>query len=148
MKPRLNVHVSFELFDKVTVLARRPGLTKASVVEAALLSFFAKQDEDHRDGALTRRLDRLTRQFDRLERNQAIGLETLALHIRFFLTVTPPLPHGEQDAAKVVGDERFNYFVRQLGRRLAGGKNLIRDVLEDVVRDEEELLPAGEPRDD
>ncbi|WP_313982455.1 hypothetical protein [Iodidimonas nitroreducens] len=31
MKPRLNVHVSDELFDKVEIAAKRPGVTKAAV---------------------------------------------------------------------------------------------------------------------
>ena len=100
MKPRLNVHVAYELFDKVALMAKRPGVTKAAVVEAALMGFFSKEFDDQHDGALIRRLDRMTRQYDRLERNLSIATETLALFIRFFLTVTPPLPNADQDAAR------------------------------------------------
>lgn len=130
MKPRLNVHLSHDLFDQIDLLARRPGITKASIVEAALLEFFAKKSEDQREGALVRRLDRLTRQFDRMERNQTIFLETLALHIRFVFMVSPPIPVTAQDAAKTVGLERFQHFVTELGQRLAAGRNLMADVLE------------------
>ena len=77
MKPRLNVHVAHELFEKVEIAAKRPGVTKAAVVEAALLGFFSKEFDDQRDGALIRRLDRLTRQYERLERNLSITAETL-----------------------------------------------------------------------
>ena len=107
MKPRLNVHVADELFDKVEIAAKRPGVTKAAVVEAALMGFFSKEFDDQRDGALIRRLDRMTRQYDRLERNLGITTETLALFIRFFLTVTPPLPNADQEAARALGKERF-----------------------------------------
>lgn len=144
MKPRLNVHVSDELFDKVEIAAKRPGVTKAAVVEAALLGFFSKEFDDQRDGALIRRLDRMTRQYDRLERNLSIATETLALFIRFFLTVTPPLPNADQDAARALGKERFDYFIGQLARRLAGGKNMIRDVLEEVSAKESDFFTEAE----
>ncbi len=132
MKPRLNTHVAHELFEKVEFAAKRPGVTKAAVVEAALMGFFSREFDDQRDGALIRRLDRMTRQYDRLERSLSITTETLAPFIRFFLTVTPPLPNADQDAARALGKERFDYFISQLGRRLAGGKNMIRDVLEEI----------------
>lgn len=144
MKPRLNVHVAFELFDKVETAAKRPGVTKAAVVEAALMGFFSKEFDDQRDGALIRRLDRMTQQYERLERNLGITTETLALFIRFFLTVTPPLPNTDQDAARALGKERFDYFITQLGRRLAGGKNMIRDVLEEISANESDFFTQEE----
>ncbi len=144
MKPRLNVHVAHELFEKVALTAKRPGVTKAAVVEAALMGFFSKEFDDQRDGALIRRLDRMTRQYDRLERNLSIATETLALFIRFFLTVTPPLPNTDQDAARALGKERFEYFINQLGRRLAGGKNMIRDVLEEISAEESDFFTEAE----
>jgi hypothetical protein len=144
MKPRLNVHVAHELFEKVEIAAKRPGVTKAAVVEAALMGFFSKEFDDQRDGALIRRLDRMTRQYDRLERNLSITTETFALFIRFFLTVTPPLPNMDQDAARALGKERFEYFISQLGRRLAGGKNMIRDVLEETSADESDFFTQEE----
>lgn len=144
MKPRLNVHVAYDLFEKVELFAKRPGVTKAAVVEAALLGFFSKEFDDQRDGALIRRLDRLTRQYDRLDRNLTITTETLALFIRFFLTVTPPLPNTDQDAARALGKERFDYFVTQLSRRLAGGKNMIHEVMEEVTAQESDFFTEEE----
>ncbi len=144
MKPRLNVHIAHKLSEKVELIAKRPGVTKASVVEAALMGFFSKEFEDQRDGALIRRLDRLTRQFDRLERNLGITTETLALFIRFFLTVTPPLPNTDQEAARALGKERFDYFITQLGRRLAGGKNMISDVLDEITAKESDFFTREE----
>src|SRR5208337_2283534 len=48
--------------------------------------------------ALARRLDRMTRQVERLERDLTISAEALALFIRFWLTITPPLPDSAQTA--------------------------------------------------
>jgi hypothetical protein len=70
----------------------------------------------------------LTRQGERLERDLSIAVEALALFIKFWLTVTPPLPESAQAAAQAKGRERFEFFLETLGRRLAKGHSLLREV--------------------
>jgi hypothetical protein len=70
----------------------------------------------------------LTRQVERLERDLTIAVEAIALFIRFWLTVTPPLPESAQTAAQAKGRERFDSFLETLGRRLAKGRSLLREV--------------------
>ena len=41
--------------------------------------------------------------------------------MRYFLTITPPLPQSEQEPARLLGKERFQVFVAQVGRRLGSG---------------------------
>ena len=64
--------------------------------------------------------------------------------MRYYLTITPPLPGVEQDAARALGKERFEYFVAQLGRRLAGGRSMIRDVLEEIGTEESDFFTEAE----
>jgi len=85
------------------------------------------------EAALGRRLDRLTRQVERLERHSTISNEALALFVRFWLTVTPPLPDTAQPAAQAKGRERYEGFVEALGRRLAKGQTLAQEVSQDVA---------------
>jgi hypothetical protein len=85
-------------------------------------------DSDRREAALVRRLDLLTRQGERLERDLSIAVEAIALFIKFWLTVTPPLPESAQAAAQAKGRERFEFFLETLGRRLAKGQSLLREV--------------------
>ncbi len=85
------------------------------------------------EAALGRRLDRLTRQVERLERHLTISNEALALFVRFWLTVTPPLPDTAQPAAQAKGRERYEGFVEALGRRLAKGQSLAQEVSQDVA---------------
>jgi hypothetical protein len=87
---------------------------------------------DRREAAFARRLDRLSRQVQRLERNTGIAIETLALFVRFWLTITPPLPADAQAAAQVKGRERYEGFVEALGRRLQKGQSLLQEIPEDV----------------
>jgi hypothetical protein len=70
---------------------------------------------DPREVAFTRRLDRLTRQIQRLERNTGVTMEMLALAGRFLLTVTPPLPPDAQAALQAKGQQRYEGFVEALG---------------------------------
>ncbi|HEY9219117.1 MAG TPA: CopG family transcriptional regulator, partial [Phenylobacterium sp.] len=90
---------------------------------------------DQREAATAKRLDRLARQFERLERDQNILIETLALYVRYYLTVSTPVPEAHQEAAKAQGKARFEQFVEQLGRHLLRGRSLVRDVVEEIQPD-------------
>lgn len=83
------------------------------------------------EAALTRRLDRLGRQVEGLDEDLAVLGETLSLFIRFWMTVTPPLPEAARDAARAKGAERFEGFLQSLGRKLATGDRFLREVSRD-----------------
>jgi hypothetical protein len=97
-------------------------------VETALASFLSPDGADRLEAALSRRLDRIVRQMERLERHAAITNETLALFVRFWLTHTPPLPDTAQAAAQAKGSERYEGFVEALGRQLARSRTFADDV--------------------
>lgn len=69
---------------------------------------------------------------NRLERDQNILIETLALYVRYFLTVSIPVPEGQQEAARAQGRARFAQFIEQLGRHLQRGRSLVREVHEEI----------------
>jgi hypothetical protein len=91
-------------------------------VEAAVASFLSPDGADRREAAFARRLDRLSRQVQRLERNVGIGIETLALFIRFWLTITPPLPADAQAAAQLKGRQRYDGSWKPWGGGCRRGK--------------------------
>jgi hypothetical protein len=132
-KARLSVYLEPDMMAELAELADRKQQTKSLVAEAAITSFLTPDDSDRREAAVTRRLDRLTRQGERLERDLWIAVETLALFIRFWLTVTPPLPESAQTAAQAKGRERFASFLETLGRRLAKGQSVLCEISRDEV---------------
>lgn len=140
MRDRMNVYFPPELLKQISDLADRKKLSRSAVVEAAVASFLSPDGSDRREAAFTRRLDRISRQIQRLERDVSLTSETLALFIRFWLTITPPLPNDAQAAAQIKGRERFEGFVEALGRRLQKGQSFLREIPEDIRRQE----PAGE----
>ena len=148
---RLNLFIPPEHARRLEEVAAKKGVSKSSIVAAALASWLSPDSGDHREAAIARRLDRLSRQFERLERDQNIEIETLALFIRYYLTVSTPVPEGHQDAARAQGKARFEQFVEQLGRHLLRGRSLVRDVHgeiypESVAAQDDEAPPL--PGDD
>src|SRR6516162_7919721 len=151
MKPRLSACLSDSVSQRLELAAKRPGANKSAIVDAALDRFLNPERDTSGDAALIRRLDRMSGQLDRFDRDLSVMAETLALFIRYYLTITPPLPSGDQDAARALGRERFDMFVVQVGKRVASGGRLVADVMERVsisrpdlfTRSIEEGAPLG-----
>lgn len=131
MKVETKVYLPPDLARALDDIARRTRRPKSEVVRAAVASFLSPDGSEKMEAAVTRRLDRMSRQIERLERDLTIGNEATALFIRAWLTATPPVPEGAQLAANAKGRERYEGFVDALGRRVAAGKTLVREVLED-----------------
>ena len=142
MKPRLNIYLDDHIAAQLALLSKRPGTNKSRIVNDALDRFFNPQDDKETINVLVRRLDRMSKALDRLDRNQSVGVETLALFIRYFLTITPPLPEADQAAAHALGRERFEVFAAQVGRRLAQDRNLLSEVLETIADARPDLFAA------
>ncbi len=67
-------------------------MSQSLVLEAALASHLSPDGADRLEAALARRLDRMTRQIERIERHVDISTEALAVFVRFWLTSTPHCP--------------------------------------------------------
>lgn len=131
-KPFLTVYLDPALLQALEAYARRRGAAKSTVAEAAISRFLKPDAADQPEAVVARRLDRLSRHADRLERDLGIAVEMLALFIRFWLAATPPLPEGAQAAARAKGRERYEGFVQVLARRLAKGRGFVDEVAIDL----------------
>jgi hypothetical protein len=151
MKPKLSVYLSDNVAERLALAARRPGTNKSAIVDTALDRFLNPERDPNGDAALVRRLDRMSGQLDRVERDLSVTAETVALFVRYYLTITPPLPSGDQDAARALGRERFEMFVAQVGKQIGSGGRLVADVMQRIsitnpdlfARSLEEGAPLG-----
>jgi hypothetical protein len=141
---RLNIFLEPEHARRLEELATMKGLSKSSIIAASLASFLSPDAGDQREAAIAKRLDRLTHQFDRLERDQNVLIETLALYVRLFLTVSTPVPEAHQDAARAQGRARFEQFIEQLGRHLLRGRSLVKEVFEEIAPDQHQFFGPQE----
>lgn len=131
-KTRMNVYFEPDLLKKVEALALRRNVSKSAVIEAAVASFLSADASERLEAVFARRMDKLGRQVEGLDEDLAILGETLSLFIRFWLTVTPPLPESAQVSARAKGAERFDGFLQSLGRRLATGDRFLKELSRDV----------------
>ena len=140
MKPRLHPYVSQDNYDRVRAMAARPNETESSVVDRALSFYFVGRHDDLRDAAILRRLDRLTSQFSRLERNDLILTESNALFVRYFMTMTQPVPPSQMDAARAQGAARLERFVESLAQGLRAGRRLLQGAVDEVMAEEKDFF--------
>ena len=131
-KIQLSVYLDPETFGTLDAFAERRGQPRSLVAEAAIASFLSPDDSDRREAAIAKRLDRIARVLERLERNDTVTLETIALFIRFWLSSTPALPEQSSPSARAKGAERYDRFVEALGRRLSSGSTVLKEVSIDL----------------
>lgn len=130
-KIRLSVYLDCDVMRLLADFADRRRQSRSLVAEAAIASFLSP-DADERDEATTvKRLDRIDRRMQRLERDLGIAVETLAIFIRFWLASTPQVPDSAQAATRSKASERYGRFLEALGRRLAKGPKLWQEIVED-----------------
>ena len=128
-RKRYNIALSRSLAKKLETLAAGRHCGKSALVEEALKFVFEPQAMPGVEDAMARRLDLLNKTAARIERDMTIAAETVALFVRYFLTITPPLPESEQEPARLLGRKRFDVFVDEIARRMGGDRRLATEVL-------------------
>ena len=141
-RSRVNVYLERDHERQLKDLCAMRGLSKSAVVAAALASFLSPEGADRREAAIARRLDKLTQQFERLDRDQTILIETTSLYIRYQLSVIAPVPEMHQEAARAQGRVRFQQFVEQLARHLQRGGSLVKAISEEILPSEKQFYGA------
>lgn len=120
-KVRYQLYLDQELSEKLENLAANKGHCKSAILADALRAYLNRRGAKELDDLLGVRLSRL-------ERDQQVMLESFALFVRYYLTVTAPV-NDKDKAALAVGQDRFNAFIEQVAGRLARGKGMTHDNL-------------------
>lgn len=136
-KSPLSVYLEPDLKDALEAYADRRGQSRSLIAEAAIASFLSPDADEQREAAISKRLDRLDRRMIRLERDVGIGVEMIAMFVRFWLSNTPPPPESERGAMRRQGGDRYDAFIDALGRRLAKGPKVRQEISEDFPAQEE-----------
>ncbi len=106
---------------RLEALAQAPGASKSKILAEALTAWLNRKGADEVELRFSARLDRLSNQLARIERDGHVQLESLALFVRYMLTVNAPLPEGDE-AARAIGRDRFEAFIQRVGQQLATGR--------------------------
>jgi hypothetical protein len=142
-KKRYTLYLSRPLANKFDAVARVRNGAKSALFEEAMRDSLAPKPMPGLDDGLTLRLNEIGRATKIIERDVALATETLSLFVRYFLTITPPLPMSEQEPARILGHERFEEFVAEIGRRIASDQRLVSEVLEAIAIQNPDLFATA-----
>lgn len=106
--------------ERLEALASKPGASKSAILADAVTAWLERRGKSELDDRFGLRLDRIADLLDRLARDSHIGLETLALFIRYELAINPPLSESDQ-AGRAAGAKRFEAFLTQVARQVGSG---------------------------
>lgn len=126
-----------QLSRQIADFAARKRVSQAAVVEAAVSSFLSPDGSERLEAAFSRRLDRISRQLDRLGYHVEVGNEAFALYLRRWLSATAPPSVEQTAAARAQAEQRFSYFVEALARRMETGRLLHEELVRDHEIDEQ-----------
>jgi hypothetical protein len=124
MKPQRIRHqflLEPQLSEKLDTLSRDPSTTKSAIVAKAVEAFIERRGENDLDRRYGVRLDRLSRDLAHIRRDAEMILESLALFIRFSITLHAHTAVPDK-TTQAIAQERFEKFVEQVGRQIASGK--------------------------
>jgi hypothetical protein len=138
-------YVSEQLEQRLKSYCAATHTTESAVIAAALEQYLTGTSEL---GLLVRRLDRLDRLLQRIQRDAGFYGEAFALWLKVYYTYTPQLPDAQKPFARASANHRYGQFVAELARRLGGGSTLIDELVTDEVGDPAELEKASVESDD
>jgi hypothetical protein len=134
MRTKHTFRLPADLMTSLADYASRKGVSQSLVIEAALASHLSPDGADRLEAALARRLDRMTRHLERIERHVDISNEALAVFVLFWLTSTPAL--GTVRLAGVLGrlEQRWCRFEHPRDPRSIGlFRRLVREALPKIA---------------
>ncbi|NJO32157.1 MAG: hypothetical protein HC869_02570 [Rhodospirillales bacterium] len=133
MKTKIGVYLTNDVAKRLKMAVRRSGATKSDIDNEALARFLDPMLEKDPGEEVLKRLSGMARSLRRIHREVEVVAETLALHVRQFLMITPPLPESEQHDAEKLGRERYQVFVTQIAKRIAADSGLVSEIMQRVA---------------
>ena len=118
-RPRIHVHISAAVNQKLVAAATKTGASRASIVDAALAVFLDPDEDKRREAVLLRRLGRIDQKLDRLDTDLGITAETLAAFVRYMMATVQIGSDLDQPTMQAKGKERFERLMHEVVRKTA-----------------------------
>ena len=125
MRQRHALYLSQAMTQRLQVVAETHRVAKSEILERALKRYLANESGDPPADLQALQQESNIRSLRRLEHDLAIAAELIATFVRYFLTITPPLPGREHAAARALGQLRFEQVIEDVARRLRTDRSLI-----------------------
>lgn len=143
MRQRHSLYLSAALTQRLELTAETHRLSKSEIMERALKVYLTQDADDRPTHLVALQQERNEKSLGRLERDVAVSTELLATFVRYFLTITPPLPAREFEAARALGRTRFEEVITGIARRLKTDGALVARVLDKLQQGDQPVSTGG-----
>jgi hypothetical protein len=133
---RLQSYVDPALADRVHRYGQAMGVTESAIVKTALDQYL---DQTGDATLLLRRIDRLGRAVDRVQRDLEILSHAFGVFTRLWLAHTPRVPNEAKPAARLDAENRYRDYVEHVSEEFNGGRRFLDDLSREFVANEAEL---------
>jgi hypothetical protein len=116
---QVNTRLPLHMVQQIKFVAQERGVTDGSIIEAALREFLGKTEQEE---ILIKKMDRISRELQRMRRENHAMLEVLSSFIRVYLTHERDIPDSEKSNAELKGARRFSRFMDLVASELDKNK--------------------------
>ena len=136
MRQRHALYLSQAMTQKLQATAETHRVSKSAILERALQQYLTADESNHTSTDLQSLQHESTRRsLRRLEHDLAVATELTATFVRYFLMITPPLPQSEHEAARALGQLRFDQVIEEITKRIPTDRSLIATIMESMKND-------------
>ena len=149
MRQRHALYLSQAMTQKLQATAETHRVSKSAILERALQQYLtADQSSSASTYLLSLQHESTQRSLRRLERDLAIATELTATYVRYFLMITPPLPQSEHEAARALGQLRFDQVIEEVTKRIRTDRSLSATIMAAMRDSHGKTLSDNEGSDD
>ena len=129
MRYRHALYLSEAMTQRLQLVAEAHRLSKSGILERALRRYLTAENNDIAHDLINIQQEENARSLRRLERDLAISIELMATFVRYFVMITPPLPEEAHEAARALGQLRFEQVIGSVANRLKTDRGLVARVM-------------------
>jgi hypothetical protein len=116
---QVNTRLPIHMVQQIKFVASERGVPEGSIVEAALRDYLGKTEQEE---ILLKKSDKISRQIERIRRENTAMLEVLSSFIRVYLTHAQDIPEHEKANAEHKGARKFARFMELVSKALEENK--------------------------
>jgi predicted DNA-binding protein len=133
---RLHPYVEPAVAKRLAAYSAATGIPSSTVVQAALGQYLDRTSDTT---LILRRLDRLGRADERMQRDLELLSEAFVVWVRVWFSHAPRITDDAKEFARRTGESRFTQFMEHVAEQFMGGHRFIDDLPREVVADDAEL---------
>ena len=145
MRHRHAFYLSEAMTQRLQLVAEAHRLSKSEILERALRRYLTAETNDLSRDLINIQQEANARSLQRLERDLAIAVELTATFVRYFVMITPPLPEDAHEAARALGQLRFEQVIESVANRLKTDRGFVARVMAMRGPEPPPRAPCGHP---